>query len=60
MAYNIHPLCNAERELPADIPGHRDPLQMTLVNASNGIILAKRKLSISATLTQALRHTAFA
>ena len=45
------------RELPADIPGNCDQLQMTLVNASGGIILAKRTLSLSPAMTQALRHT---
>jgi len=57
VAYNIHQLRDEAREVPIDIPGNRDQLQMTLVNASNGIILAKRKLSLSPALTQALRHT---
>lgn len=57
VAYNIHQLRDEARELPADIPGNRDQLQMTLVNAGNGIILAKRKLSLSPAMTQALRHT---
>ena len=30
---------------------------MTLVNADSGIILAKRKLSLSSAMTQALRQT---
>jgi hypothetical protein len=57
VAYNIHQLRDEAREVPADIPGNRDQLQMTLVNASNGIILAKRRLSLSPTMTQALRQT---
>jgi len=57
VAYNIHQLRDEEQEVPADIPGHRDRLQMTLVNADSGIILAKRRLSLSLAMTQALRHT---
>ncbi len=56
VAYNVHQLRDEERTVPADIPDHRDPLQMTLVNADGGIILAKRMLSMSPALTQALRH----
>lgn len=39
------------------MPGSRAPLQMTLINADSGIILAKRMLSIGPAMTQALRHT---
>lgn len=56
VAYNIHQLRDEEREVPADIPGNRDRVQMTLVNADSGIILAKRMLSISPAMTQTLRH----
>ena len=57
VAYNIHQLRADELAVPADAPGSRAVLQMTLVNADSGIILAKRKLSISPVMTQALRHT---
>lgn len=46
-----------EQEVPADIPGNSDRLQMTLVNADSGIILAKRRLLLSPAMTQALRQT---
>jgi len=57
VAYNIHQLRSEEQSVPADIPGSRAPMQITLVNAGNGIILAKRMLSIGPVMTQALRHT---
>ena len=57
VAYNVHQLRAEEQLVPADIPGNRARLQMTLVNADSGIILAKRMLSISPAMTQALRHT---
>lgn len=57
VAYNVHQLRDEERELPADIPGSRDQLQITLVNADDGRILAKRLLRISPAMTQALRQT---
>lgn len=57
VAYNIQQLRAEERVVPADVPGSRARLQMTLVNADSGIILAKRTLSISPAMTQALRHT---
>jgi hypothetical protein len=57
VAYNIHQLRAEEQLVPADIPGSRARIQMTLVNADSGIILAKRMLNISPALTQALRHT---
>jgi len=57
VAYNIHQLQAAEISIPTDPPGTHGALQMTLVNADSGIIVAKRMLSISPVLTQALRHT---
>lgn len=56
VAYNVHQLRDEAREVPADIPGNRDQLQMTLVNADGGIILAKRRLSLSPAMTEALRQ----
>jgi len=57
VAYNIHQLRAEEIVIPNESPGIPGKLQMTLVNADSGIILAKRKLHISPTMTQALRHT---
>jgi hypothetical protein len=57
VAYNIHQLRAEEQIVPADVPGNRARVQITLVNADSGIILAKRMLNISSSLTQALRHT---
>lgn len=57
VAYNIHQLRAEELAVPDDAPGNRALLQMTLVNAGSGIILAKRTLSISPAMAQALRHT---
>ena len=57
VAYNIHQLRADEVVVPAEISGNCARVQMTLVNADSGIILAKRMLSISPPMTQALRHT---
>lgn len=57
VAYNIHQLQATEITVPGESPGIHAALQMTLVNADTGIIVAKRMLSISPTMTQALRHT---
>lgn len=57
VAYNIHQLQANEQSTPTDSPGTHAVLQMTLVNVDNGIIVAKRMLSISPVMTQALRHT---
>jgi hypothetical protein len=57
VAYNIHQLRAEEQVVPAEAPGSRANIQMTLVNADTGIILARRRLSIGPAMTQALRHT---
>lgn len=57
VAYNIHQLKATEITLPDESPGSHAKLQITLVNADSGIIVAKRMLSISPVMTQALRHT---
>jgi len=57
VAYNIHQLQATEISVPTDSPGSHAKLQMTLVNADSGIIVAKRMLNISPVMTQALRHT---
>jgi len=57
VAYNIHQLRADERVIPTETPGSQARMQMTLVNADSGVILAKRMLSISPAMTQAFRHT---
>jgi hypothetical protein len=57
VAFNIHQLRDSEKTIPADRPGQRGNIRITLVNADNGIIVAKRMLSISPVMTQALRHS---
>jgi hypothetical protein len=57
VAYNIQQLRAEEQLVPADPPGSCARLQITLVNADSGIILAKRMLGIGPAMTQALRHT---
>jgi SseB protein N-terminal domain len=57
VAYNIHLLRAEELAIPSDKPGTRAKMQITLVNADSGIILAKRMLHLSPVMTQALRHT---
>ena len=46
-----------ELSAPTDSPVSHASLQVTLVNADSDIIVAKRMLSISPVMTQALRHT---
>lgn len=55
-AFNVHLVPEAERELPAEAPGDRARLRLTLVDAENGIIRAKRIVSLDKVMTQALRH----
>lgn len=57
VAYNVHQLRPEEQAVPANPPGDRARVQMTLVDASNGIILAKRVVGMGPAMTQALRHT---
>ncbi len=57
LAFNIHLLPEAERELPEEPPGERARLRLTLVDADDGIIRAKRLVSLDKVMTQALRHT---
>ena len=57
VAYNIQQLRAEEQMVPADPPGSCARLQMTLVSADTGVILAKRMLGIGPAMTQALRHT---
>lgn len=57
VAFNIHQLRPEEQIVPTDAPGSSAQIQMTLVNADSGIIMAKRMLTIGPAMTQALRHT---
>jgi hypothetical protein len=57
VAFNIHQLIDIEQAIPADAPGNSAQLQLALVSADSGIILAKRMMQIGPAMTQALRHT---
>ena len=57
VAYNIHQLPPQEQAVPADAAGAHARVQMTLVDASGGIIKAKRLVNMGPTMTQAMRHT---
>lgn len=57
VAFNIHQLRAEEQTIPTEPPGSRAQMQITLVDADNGIILSKRILSLGPAMTQALRHT---
>lgn len=56
VAFNIHLVPEAERELPREEPGDRGRLRMTLVDAEDGVVRAKRIVSLDKVMTQALRH----
>jgi hypothetical protein len=57
VAYNIHQLRAEEKEVPTEAPGDHARVQMTLVDASTGIIRAKRIVYMGRAMTQAMRHT---
>ncbi len=57
VAFNIHLVPEAERELPKEEPGDRARLRLTLVDAEDGVIRAKRIVSLDKVMTQALKHT---
>ncbi len=57
VAYNVHQLRPDEQAVPVNPPGDRARVQMTLVDASNGIIQAKRVVGMGPAMTQAMRHT---
>ncbi len=56
LAFNVHLVPEAERELPVEPAGDRARFRMTLVDAGDGIIRAKRLVSLDKVMTQALRH----
>jgi hypothetical protein len=55
VAYNVHLL--SEVVVPTNPPGDRARVQLTLVDASNGIVRAKRVVGMGPSMTQAMRHT---
>jgi hypothetical protein len=56
VAFNIHLVPEAERDLPREEPGDRARLRLTLVDAEDGVIRAKRIVSLDKVMTQALKH----
>ncbi len=56
VAFNLHLVPEAERELPKEEPGDRGRLRMVLVDAEDGVIRAKRIVSLDKVMTQALKH----
>ncbi|MFZ5484495.1 MAG: hypothetical protein ACOZB0_09725 [Pseudomonadota bacterium] len=56
VAFNVHRVPEAERELPDEPTGERGRLIITLVDAEDGIIKARRLVSLDKVMTQALRH----
>lgn len=55
-AFHVQLVPEAERELPAEPPGERARLRLILVDAHDGVIRAKRIVSLDKVMTQALRH----
>lgn len=56
VAFNVHLVPEAERELPREETGDRARLRLTLVDADDGVIRAKRIVSLDKVMTQALKH----
>lgn len=54
-AFNVHLVPAAERELPTEAAGDRARFRLTLVDAGDGVIRAKRIVSLDKVMTQALR-----
>lgn len=57
VAFNIHLVPETLRELPNEEPGDRARLRMVLVDAEDGVIRAKRIVSLDKVMTQAIKHT---
>ncbi len=57
VAFNIHLIPEAQRELPTETPGDRARFRMVLVDAEDGVIRAKRIVSLDKVMTQAIKHT---
>lgn len=56
VAFNVHLIPAAGRELPDEAPGERARFILTLVDADDGIVKARRFVSLDRVMTQALRH----
>lgn len=56
VAFNVHLVPEAERQLPDETPGDRARLKLTLVDAETGVIRAKRIVSLDKVMTQAVKH----
>jgi len=56
VAFNIHLVPEAERELPEEPTGERARFILTLVNADDGLVKARRLVSLDKVMTQAIRH----
>ena len=56
VAFNVHLVPEAERELPREETGDRARLRLILVDADDGVIRAKRIVSLDKVMTQALKH----
>lgn len=56
VAFNLHLVPEAERELPREEPGDRARLRMILVDAEDGVVRAKRIVSLDKVMTQALKQ----
>lgn len=57
VAFNVHLVPEAQRELPNEIAGDRARFKMILVDAGDGVIRAKRIVSLDKVMTQAMKHT---
>ena len=55
-SFNVHLVPQGELELPAEAPGDRARLKLTLVDAEDGIVRSRRILSLDKVMTQALKH----
>jgi hypothetical protein len=57
VAFNVHLIPEAQRELPSETAGDRARFKMILVDAEDGVIRAKRIVSLDKVMTQAIKHT---
>jgi hypothetical protein len=55
-AFNVHLVPEGERELPDEATGDRARLKITLVNTEDGLVMARRLVSLDKVMTQALKH----
>jgi hypothetical protein len=57
VAFNIHLIPEAMRELPNETTGDRARFKLILVDADDGVIRAKRIVSLDKVMTQAIKLT---